>query len=75
VAGTPDCIEILLARAAEVVRAEARTIAGLEQRLDARFGKAVDMRVALLRVPARARGARRAVDEALQVLARMIHEK
>lgn len=38
--------EILLARAAEVVRVEARTIAGLESRLDARFVQAVDMLLA-----------------------------
>ncbi len=38
-----DRTEILLARAAEVVRVEARTIAGLEGRLDARFVQAVDL--------------------------------
>jgi arabinose-5-phosphate isomerase len=42
-AGTDDRIETLLARAAEVVRVEARTIAGLEQRLDGTFVRAVDM--------------------------------
>ncbi|MCY2959796.1 MAG: KpsF/GutQ family sugar-phosphate isomerase [Planctomycetota bacterium] len=41
-----DRTEILLARAAEVVRVEARTIAGLEARLDARFVRAVDMLLA-----------------------------
>lgn len=41
-----DRTEILLARAAEVVRVEARTIAGLESRLDGRFVKAVDMLLA-----------------------------
>ncbi len=38
-----DRTEILLARAAEVVRVEARTIAGLEGRLDGRFVQAVDL--------------------------------
>jgi arabinose-5-phosphate isomerase len=46
VAGTDDRNLTLLARAAEVVRVEARTIASLEQRLDARFVKAVDMLLA-----------------------------
>jgi arabinose-5-phosphate isomerase len=46
VATPSDRTEILLARAAEVVRMEARTIAGLESRLDARFVKAVDMLLA-----------------------------
>ncbi len=41
--GPQDRTKILLARAAEVVRVEARTIAGLEQRLDQSFVKAVDM--------------------------------
>lgn len=41
-----DRNEILLARAAEVVRVEARTIAGLEARLDARFVAAVDLLIA-----------------------------
>ena len=41
-AGTHDRHERLLARAAEVVRIEAETIAGLETRLDARFVDAVD---------------------------------
>lgn len=39
-------IETLLARAAEVIRVEARTIAGLEGRLDGRFVEAVDMLLA-----------------------------
>jgi len=46
VATPSDRTEILLARAAEVVRVEARTIAGLESRLDARFVKAVDILLA-----------------------------
>jgi len=41
-AGTHDRHERLLARAAEVVRIEAQTIAGLESRLDARFADAVE---------------------------------
>jgi arabinose-5-phosphate isomerase len=41
-AGNHDRHERLLARAAEVVRLEAQTIAGLEARLDARFVDAVD---------------------------------
>lgn len=41
-AGTPDRRERLLARAAEVVRIEAQTIAGLERRLDHRFADAVE---------------------------------
>lgn len=45
-AGTDDRNLTLLARAAEVVRVEARTIASLEQRLDGRFVKAVDMLLA-----------------------------
>ena len=45
-AGTDERNSTLLARAAEVVRVEARTIASLEQRLDARFVKAVDMLLA-----------------------------
>lgn len=39
----PDRTKLRLTRAAEVLRLEARTIAGLEQRLDARFSKAVDL--------------------------------
>jgi len=46
VAGTDERNLTLLARAAEVVRVEARTIASLEQRLDARFVQAVDMLLA-----------------------------
>lgn len=45
-AGTQDRHERLLARAAEVVRIEAQTIAGLESRLDARFADAVERVVA-----------------------------
>jgi len=46
VAGTDERNLTLLARAAEVVRVEARTIASLEQKLDGRFVKAVDMLIA-----------------------------
>lgn len=45
-AGTDERNLTLLARAAEVVRVEARTIASLEQKLDGRFVKAVDMLIA-----------------------------
>jgi arabinose-5-phosphate isomerase len=45
-AGPNDRTETLLARAAEVVRVEARTIAGLEAKLDANFVRAVDMLLA-----------------------------
>lgn len=38
-----DRTKLRLTRAAEVLRLEARTIAGLEQRLDQRFSKAVDL--------------------------------
>ncbi|MDZ4772840.1 MAG: KpsF/GutQ family sugar-phosphate isomerase [Planctomycetota bacterium] len=45
-AGNGERHERLLARAAEVVRLEAHTIAGLEARLDARFVDAVDRLIA-----------------------------
>lgn len=45
-ARTTDPSKVRLARAAEVLRLEARTIAQLEQRLDERFLRAVDMLLA-----------------------------
>lgn len=45
-ARTTDPSKVRLARAAEVLRLEARTIAHLEQRLDERFLRAVDMLLA-----------------------------
>ena len=42
-AGTDDHKKTRLARAAEVLRLEARTIAGVESRLDESFSRAVDM--------------------------------
>ena len=45
-AGTDDRHQQRAARAAEVIRLEARTIASLEARLDARFSRAIDMLLA-----------------------------